>query len=149
MPYAAQSDLLERFGEDEIRQLTDRALPALGAIDGAVLTRALTDADSVINRNLGGRYAVPLTAPYPTDLVRIACDLARYFLYDMMPPELVRTHYEDALAWLRAVAEGKLPLLLDSGALVAARTSGFSTSAVAGYPASATYGAVFASSWAP
>lgn len=149
MPYATQADMTDRFGVAEIRQLTDRALPALGAIDTVVLDRALTDADGIINRYLGARFTVPLTASYPADVVRTACDIARYTLHDLSAPENVRQHYEDAIKWLREVADGKLPLIGSDGSIVGTKTASFGPGAVAPYSTSATFGASFAAAWAP
>ena len=149
MPYATESDMTERFGMDEVRQLTDRELPAVGAIVTAVLNRALNDADGVINRHLGAKYAVPLVAPYPADLVRVACDIARYVLHDLSAPETVRDHYTDALRYLRELAEGKLPLVSSTGEIMAARGASFGTSAVRNYSDSAVFGGAFAAAWHP
>lgn len=146
MPYATQIDMEDRFGADELVQLTDRTPPA-SAIDVDVLTRALTDADGVINRYLGARFAVPLAPAYPADIVRTACDIARYLLHDLGAPEAVRQHYEDAVSWLRAVADGKLPLVAGDGSIVAPKSAAVGPSAVRGYADSATFGSAFAAAW--
>ncbi len=147
MPYATLADLTSRFGVAELRQLTDRELPAAGAVVVEVVDRALADADGVVNRFLGARFSVPLGAPYPSDLVRVACDVARYFLHDQAPTEIARTHYEDALAWLRSVADGKLPLVGDDGSVLPTKQTAFSTSAVASYPGQGAFGADFSQRW--
>lgn len=150
MPYATQAEMLARFGEAELRQLTDRELPPTGDIVAAVLQRAMDDADAVVTGHLGGRYAVPLAAPLPADVARVACDIARYMLHDLSAPELVRRHYEDALRWLRDVGEGKRPLVTAEGALLPPRDAGgFSPSGVAPYARSAAFGAAFAAAWRP
>ena len=147
MPYATAQDMLQRFGADELRQLTDRALPLLGEIDQGVLGRALADADGVIDRHLGARYALPLAVPYPADLVRLACDIARYMLHDMSAPELVRDHYDDALRTLREMADGKLPLIDADGAIVPVKGQAFGPGAVRGYRSGAVFGDAFARAW--
>lgn len=149
MPYATESEMTERFGVDEVRQLTDRELPAAGNIVTSVLNRALSDADSIINRHLGQRFTVPLSSPYPTDLVRVACDIARYLLHDLSAPETVRDHYTDALRYLRELAEGKLPLVTSTGDIVPAKGTSFGSTAVRQYPSSAIYGDSFAAAWRP
>lgn len=148
MPYATQADMTLRFGVDEVTQLTDRALPASGDIDSATLDRALGDADSLINRYLGARYALPLAEPYPSDLVRIACELARYFLHDLAVPEAVRTNYADAVAWLKALAAGNLPLIDDNGNIVPPKTSAFGSTVVP-YAEGAAFGSAFSAAWLP
>lgn len=109
MPYATQAQMIARFGEQELIQLTDRD-GLLGAIVATVLDAALLDADEEIDSYLRGVRALPLVAPIPERLVRVACDLARYHLYDDHAPEGVRTRYQDGVRWLRDVASGKASL---------------------------------------
>lgn len=109
MTYATQQDLIDRFGEEELIQRTDRAVPPTGQIDADVVGKALADADHMINGYARGRYRVPLD-PAPEIICRMACDLARYFLFPSNPPESVRTNYEDARAALRDIAAGRLHL---------------------------------------
>lgn len=119
MDYATKQDMIDRFGEPEIRQLTDKRNPPSGAIDDTVLQRAFDDAAGDIDAALNGRYALPLPS-VPKVLVRSACNLARYYLYgDGAGDEVVR-RYKDEQAFLLAVATGKASLGLDAaGASVA------------------------------
>lgn len=107
MTYATQADMTERFGEQEIIELTDRE--QTGAIGTDVLDRALADADSLIDGYLATRYTLPL-ASTPTVLTRIACDLARYGLYDDEAPKQVTERYQAAIAFLKAVSRGEVTL---------------------------------------
>jgi phage gp36-like protein len=116
MPYATQAQLIERFGESELIQLTDRADPLTGAIVAAVLDAALLDADQEIDSYLRVVRTLPLPAPIPVRLVRVAADVARYHLYDDHAPDEVRTRYEDAIRWLRDVAAGRASLGADDTA---------------------------------
>lgn len=114
MPYATQQDLVDRFGSQELAQLTD---PAAGAtINATTVARALADADAEIDTRLAARYALPL-ATVPTVLVRIAADLARYFLFDVRATEQVRNRYTDATKLLAKIATGEV-LLPDAAALL-------------------------------
>jgi phage gp36-like protein len=108
MTYATQQNLIDRFGEDELIQLTDR--DNLGVINTTVIDRALADADAQINGYLSVRYTLPLATPVPTELERIACDLARYSLYQDRMTEIVGKRYEAAIALLRDVAAGRAKL---------------------------------------
>lgn len=112
MSYATLTDLQTAFGAAEILQLADR--DHSGAIDTGVVEAVLARADSLIDGYLSGRYALPLSAPYPKALLACAADLARYWLYDDAAPERVRDAYEDTIAWLRDVAAGKVYLQLPS-----------------------------------
>jgi len=103
MAYATASDLLTRFGEAELLQLTDR--DAVEAVDGAVVATALADADATIEGYLAGRYAVPVS-PVPPLLTRIACDLARFTLHGKAADDTVKAAYEAALKLLRDLSKG-------------------------------------------
>ena len=109
MPYATQAQMIDRFGEAELIQLTDRA-GAVGALVMTVLDAALADADQEIDSYLRPVRALPLPAPIPQRLVRVAADVARYHLYDSAAPDDVRTRYDDAVRWLRDVATGRASL---------------------------------------
>lgn len=109
MSYAALADLVTRFSERELVQLTDRGDEPTGAIDAARVGHALDEADNVINSYVGVRYALPL-ASVPALLVDLACDLARFKLYDTGAPEEVRKRYEDAIARLKALSKGEAVL---------------------------------------
>lgn len=113
-PYATKAEMVERFGEQELIELTDRNGTA-GAIVDSVLDAALADASADIDGYLGGRYPLPL-AVVPKVLNRHACDLARYYLYDN---RLDDTHpaarrYKAAIRLLEQVAAGKVQLGLDA-----------------------------------
>lgn len=107
MSYATQQDLVDRFGTQELAQLTD---PAAGTtIDATTVARALADADAEIDTRLAVRYTLPL-ASVPTVLVRVAADLARYFLWDARATDQVRNRYKDAIALLDKIASGAVAL---------------------------------------
>lgn len=110
MPYATAQDMIDRFGQQEMIELTDRA--NLGAIDAIVLGRALADADAEINGYLASRYALPL-ASVPPVLVAKASDMARYYLYDVRVSEAVKARYDDAVKYLQSLAKGLVSLGLD------------------------------------
>ena len=107
MTYATQDDMVKRFGEAEIAQRTNRIDGS--SIDATVLTRAIDDADAEINSYLAVRYQLPLSE-LPSVLVRVACDIARYRLYDDGAPETVRTRYQDAVGLLKRMSSGEVQL---------------------------------------
>ncbi len=113
MGYATQQDMVDRFEESELISLTDSA--NTGTINAVVLGKALADADAEIEGYLVGRYQLPL-ASVPPVLTRIACDVARYYLYDDHAPEHVRTRYEDARKLLEGIASGRVQLGLPASA---------------------------------
>lgn len=109
MTYATQQDLVDRFGSEELVQLTDRTNLPPTTIDATVTGRALADADALIDSYLAERYTLPL-ASAPARLVKIASDVARFFLHGNAATEAVRTAFEDAARWLRDVSEGRATL---------------------------------------
>ncbi|SHO58796.1 gp436 family protein [Vibrio quintilis] len=111
--YCTQDDLINRFGEDELIQLTDRD-GSTGAVVPAVSAQAITDAGATIDGYIGGRYRLPLSA-VPEVLERLACDIARYFLYDrsLDPEHQAAKRYSDAISYLKDVAKGSVQLGLD------------------------------------
>lgn len=114
MPYASALDMTTRFGEVEMIQVTDHS-PDADAVDTAVMERALLDADAEINARLQARYTLPL-ATVPRLLLNVACDIARYRLFDDRATEQVRRRYDDALKLLDKIGRGELSLGLDAAA---------------------------------
>lgn len=113
MSYATKQDLIERYGQDELIQLTDRATPPAGVIDDAVLTQALLDADAEINGYLQARYTLPLGST-PELIKRVACIIARYNLYEDVATDEVRRRYEDAVRMLKSISRGEINLGVDA-----------------------------------
>lgn len=107
MAYIDQQGMVERFGEDEIKRLTDRE--RTGSIDAEVLAAAIRDAQSEVDAYTSSRYTVPLAVV--TDAIkRTTADIARYRLYDERCPETVRERYKEAIQFLTAVANGRASL---------------------------------------
>lgn len=109
MAYAAQTDMVNRFGNDEVVALTDRSLT--GEIDPTVLGEALDAASAQIDTYLSGRYQLPL-ATIPPYLVKICCDIARYELCTGSTrgtPEIEERN-KAALRFLELAAAGKVTL---------------------------------------
>lgn len=109
MTYATQSDLVARYGDYMLRELTDRAEPATGEIDPAVVAHALDDADAVIDGYLKGRYALPL-AQTPRLVRDLAQAIAIYKLHRDVVSEKIRREYEDAISQLKQIGTGAIRL---------------------------------------
>lgn len=109
MTYAAQVDMVGRFGNDEVIAITDRALT--GAIDPSILGNALDMASAEMDSYLSGRYQLPLTT-VPRFLVGLCCDIARHHLCvgGTRGSEEIRDRYKDAVRFLELAAAGKLTL---------------------------------------
>lgn len=114
MTYVTQQDLIDRFGELELVQLTDRVNIPVSTIDPVVVGRALDDASALIDSYLAKKVKLPL-AVVPVKLVKTAADIARYYLHgkaaDKDSP--VTRAYNEAVAWLRDVSRGLVELSED------------------------------------
>jgi len=121
--YAVKQDMIDRFGETELVQLTNKDNNAATSIDDPALEQALIDASAEIDGYLSGRYALPL-ANVPQVLKRNACDIARYHLYDDRVTEQVAKRYESTVAYLRSVGKGDISLGLDAAEQPAAAAGG-------------------------
>lgn len=132
MIYATRQDMTQRFGEAELIALTDR--DGTGQIGAAVLARAMDDAQATVDGYIGKLYRLPLagclkpatvptggmasTAFYvsPPMLTRLACDLARYYLYTDLPDEHeVARRHKQAMTELMSIATGKTQLVCPWG----------------------------------
>ncbi|MDB1109714.1 gp436 family protein [Pseudomonas extremaustralis] len=108
MPYVTLDDLVKRFGRDEI---LDIAPDETGdEINVETVNRACEDAAGEIDSSLSaGGYKLPL-ASVPPVVTAYACDIARYRMYDDRATEQVNKRYDDAIRFLRQVANGGLKL---------------------------------------
>ncbi|SDK31961.1 gp436 family protein [Billgrantia gudaonensis] len=125
MPYCTQADLVERFGENE---LLDLAADDTGtAIDATIVDRAIEDAAGEIDGYVAAAgNSVPLESP-PRIVTAVACDIARYRLYDDRATEQVTKRYDDAMKFLRAVAKGDVKLGISAPAEASAGEVQFET----------------------
>jgi phage gp36-like protein len=103
--YAAAQDMIDRYGQVEMIQLTDRVDPPAGLVDMALIDRELDDASSLADSYLKARYTLPL-ATVPGMLKTRVCEIARYKLHVITPTEKVKYDYEAALRFFKDVAAG-------------------------------------------
>lgn len=107
--YATKQDLIDRFGEQELIERTDRVHIPPSTVDDAVVDQALGDATSEIDGYIAARYTLPL-ASVPRRLVKVTCDLARYYLLGNAADDTARAAYEDGVKWLVNVSKGVVQL---------------------------------------
>lgn len=138
MTYATATALLTRFDAAEIAQRVDRGVPRLvtsqlmtdvaaaadlSAYTAAevaraqagllVINRALQDADDTINGYISARYTLPVN-PVPAVLQRVACELARFYLYDDQVTDLIKDRHASNIKWLGEVSKGTVSLGADA-----------------------------------
>lgn len=114
MMYAVPEDLITRFGEREMGQLSQT--PDAVDANHPRLLAACEDAAAIADGYLSRAHHLPLRS-VPAALVSATADIARYRLHDDQVREggeggktTIRLRYEDALRWLEAVADGKVSL---------------------------------------
>ena len=109
MPYATTQDVLSRYPQQRMAELTHQDAEK---VERKRITVALEDASSEIDGYVGKVYALPLASPPPV-LKRIAVDIAVYRLMSLLPKESVedaRRRYEDAIKWLKDLVDGLVEL---------------------------------------
>ena len=109
MAYCTKSDLIARGWGDELISLSDKAGLLGGVIDDVALAQSIADATAEIDSYLTGHISLPIAAPSDY-LIRIACDMVRYYLYDIGSIEPVTKKYDVAVKFLRGVATGETML---------------------------------------
>jgi phage gp36-like protein len=112
MAYAAVTDMVARFGAQELIRLTTPDGEPLTSINQASVTRALGDASAIIDTFLRKRYLVPVTEVLP-ELNRAACFLARYdlaFGEQTEPTEQMRLARKEVMDWLASIRDGTIVL---------------------------------------
>lgn len=109
MTYTTKQDLIDRFGEPMLIDLTDRGEVATGVIDDAVIDEVLADTDALIDGYLAHRYALPLSSPQPL-VTYLARDIAIYKLHTYAPDDKIEADYKDALRSLEKIGQGNIRL---------------------------------------
>lgn len=112
--YCTQSELEADIGPARLIELTDISAAPTGAVDGVVMSAAISAATSEIDSYIGRRYGVPL--PIVSDLVRDICiALTLDRLFKFAKPEEVKDRAAAARKLLVSIASGSasIPDLVD------------------------------------
>ena len=125
MSYATIGDLVTRFGEVTLAQLTARGEPPADTPDESVLEAVLLDASETIDGYAAARYRTPLS-PVPAPVRRWCADMAVYYLYAATGnvPDDVRQSFEDAMTGLKDMAKGLLAFQCEGVVSESAPSSG-------------------------
>jgi len=112
MSYAQISDMILRYGETELLEISSTFGGSMDTINANAVNTALAEASDEIDGYLRERYVTPVATPTPK-MTGVACALARYALSvggDSTPAEKVSNGHKSALSWLRSVKDGKVTL---------------------------------------
>ncbi|WP_300439400.1 DUF1320 domain-containing protein [uncultured Mameliella sp.] len=112
MSYCTQDDLEQRYGTQLLVDLTDRGELATGAIDADTVTRAISEADALIDGYVKGRYRLPF-AVTPDPIPKISREIAIYTLHVYEPNEKIVRDYSQAIKTLQEIAKGNVILDAD------------------------------------
>ena len=104
MAYADTDRMVEVFGLDEMLQLTDTEQETLTEPDAAKIRTALDDASALIDGFVRRRL-----------LVRVCCDIARFYLYRDRPTDTVKDAYRQGLDLLKQISAGTYQLSDQTG----------------------------------
>lgn len=95
MAYADSAEMVKRYKDLELVDLTNQDDPLATSINDAELLIALDDATAEIDAILSPRLILPLT-PMPAVMVSLCCDIARFRLYANGVPAEVQSRYDSA-----------------------------------------------------
>ena len=113
MAYCTRSAYTARYGERELRQLTDRTSEAETVVEHP-FNRVVGDVDSEIDAVLeSAGYILPLLYT-PAILTRHACSMVRYFLHTGRRTDEIVDDYKAATVGLSNTVAGKVKLPSDA-----------------------------------
>ena len=111
MSYCGKADIETQIGSELLARLSDRDSDGEG--EDEVVTLAIDGAAATINSYLSVRYDLPLTEAQQTPILKAYCmDIAIYrmALDGLAQTAEMRQRYEDAIAHLKRIADGKANL---------------------------------------
>ena len=105
MAYTTQNELIERYGAPMMIGLTDRAEVPTGAVDATVVTRAIEDAQALIDGYLAKRVTLPLSETPPL-VAKLAAEIAIYNLHTGGVSDKVEEDHKAAVRTLQDISKG-------------------------------------------
>lgn len=110
MALATKQDMVERFGQVELAQITDHEHGT--EINDDALNLALADATDEAQSYLKGAGII-INNPQKALVLKV-CDIARYYLYENGVTEIVEKRYLQAIQWLKTVQKNPAMLREDT-----------------------------------
>jgi phage gp36-like protein len=109
MAYATAQDFVDRYGDKEASQLSNRNSPTLTVPNTSRLDLAIGAASGVIDSWLSGRYQVPIAIPAAIEPLRHHClVLARCELDNISTRPKIHDDCQLTYDWLKRVADGRI-----------------------------------------
>lgn len=107
--YCTQAQLVARYSERMLIDISDRGDTPTGEVDAALIDRAIADADALIDGYLKVRYALPLAA-VPSLVTDLSLAIAIYKAHAHVAAEKIKDDYKDALRTLGEISRGLIQL---------------------------------------
>ncbi len=115
MAYATVTDMIARFGAEELIRISTPAGQDMDGVVGHVVDAALEDATALMDSYIRRRYQTPLDVP-PPEVTAACCNIARFNLATgdgKTCSDEVKARNDRAERWLRDIAKGDVRLDLD------------------------------------
>ncbi len=109
MAYCTQAQLEERYSTNFLIELSDRDDTPATIVDASLITRAITDADAVIDGYLKPVYALPL-ASTPNQITDLSLSIAIYKAHGNVVSDKIKEDYKTALMQLKDIGAGRIKL---------------------------------------
>lgn len=113
MAYIDVDYIKARMDDTRLKQIT-KEQGGVDAIDEALVTARISDAQSIVDSKLVKRYTVPLTT-VPESIRQLTYDITLYFLYKThrthKMDEQIKFGYETAIKELNRIEDGKSNLV--------------------------------------
>lgn len=109
MAYTTLQELIDRYGEAMLIELTDRGDVSTGAVDAETVTQAIAAAGAQIDGYVGSRYALPM-AETPPLIAKLARAITAWELHIYDAPDKIKDDYREAVGTLKDIARGAVVL---------------------------------------
>jgi phage gp36-like protein len=115
MAYATVTDMISRFGAEELIRISTPAGQDMDGVVNQVVDAALEDASALMDSYIRRRYQTPLDVP-PPEIVACCCNMGRFNLATgdgKTCSDEVKARNDRAERWLHAIAKGDVRLDLE------------------------------------
>jgi phage gp36-like protein len=112
MAYATVTDMISRFGTEELIRISTPAGQDMDGVVRQVVDAALEDASALMDSYIRRRYQTPLDVP-PPEVTACCCNMARFNLATgdgKTCSDEIKARNDRAERWLRDIAKGDVRL---------------------------------------
>jgi phage gp36-like protein len=117
--YVTVDEFIDVVSVNEAVELSDLWDPLNNMVDTVRISNSLISASREVDSYIRHRYTTPII-PTPWELKRVVVVISRYRMSNLDRDSRIRLDYEDAVKWLRMVAQGQVGLDILSSDIPAA-----------------------------